>query len=105
MSLFLNFTGGIINCDANEQWSNAELKALIKERTKDLITNGPSNQKMAIIAHDKLPEFFIDLIALWNIGFCVAVVNPKITQNEKNNIINFLSPDISIFDAAFFLKD
>ena len=25
--LFLNFTGGIINCDTNEQWSNAELKA------------------------------------------------------------------------------
>lgn len=106
MSLFLNFTGGIINCDANEQWSNAELKALIKERTKDLITNGPSNQKMAIIAHDKLPGFFIDLIALWNIGFCVAVVNPKITQNEKNNIINFLSPDILIEkEKTIFFKE
>ena len=96
MNNFLNFTGNITECDSNKTWPNNQLKLLIKERTEQFYKEGLSSTDTAIIAHNKLPDFFIDIISLWNLGVCVAVCNPKITKNEISNITNFLSPSILI---------
>ena len=96
MTYFLNFMGTITDCNNNITWSNKELLRLIREKTNEYKLKGLEADDIVIIAHSKLPDFFVELLALWNIGSCVAVLNPNITKSEINNIIKFLKPYLVI---------
>lgn len=102
MTQFLNFMGNITDCNKNITWSNKELLRLIKKKTNEYKLKGLNHHDIIIIAHNKLPTFFVELLALWNIGSCVAVLNPKVTKNEINNIIEFLKPRLVIEKEQFY---
>ncbi|OUU25494.1 MAG: hypothetical protein CBB97_09570 [Candidatus Endolissoclinum sp. TMED37] len=96
MTDFLNITGSITHCSKNITWTNKELIKLIEKKINDFKSKGLCTGDIVVVAHSNLPDFFVELLSLWNLGICVAVLNPHITKSEIINIEKFLSPRLII---------
>jgi acyl-CoA synthetase (AMP-forming)/AMP-acid ligase II len=52
-----------------------------------------------LICHGGSAGFVVDLFACWNMGAAAACINPTTTDNEINNIIDFIKP-VAVLEAA-----
>ena len=55
---------------------------------------------MVVVAHGGTPEFFADLLAVWEIGACAVCVNPMLTLPELSAILDLTKPRVVISSAA-----
>ncbi len=54
---------------------------------------------IAMICHGGSAEFVVDLLATWSLGAAAACVNPAATENEINNLVDFIEPGLLIRDS------
>ncbi|MBE7637906.1 AMP-binding protein [Sneathiella sp. P13V-1] len=54
---------------------------------------------IVMICHGGSAEFVVDLLASWSLGAAAACVNPAATENEINNLVDFIEPSLLIRDS------
>ncbi|WP_025899290.1 class I adenylate-forming enzyme family protein [Sneathiella glossodoripedis] len=98
--LFNNFNQlGRLTTTNSDNWTNrAEFQSRISERTEEL-SNMVSAGEKVLICHGGSAGFIVDLFSCWNLGVAAACINPTTTENEKQNIIEFIKP-AAVLEAA-----
>jgi len=98
MKYFVKNTVKIVNCQNNLKWDGKKLNLEIEKKSKLFIKCGIKSGDNIFIVHDRIPFFFADLFAAWNIGCSVSCINPSTTQSEIKNLINFIKPRLVLLN-------
>ncbi|MEH6497434.1 MAG: class I adenylate-forming enzyme family protein [Pseudomonas marincola] len=87
-------TLGRLSTTSNLSWIDGpKLRAMVAEREKQLRgCVGPLDRVM--ICHGGSAGFVADLLAVWNLGAAAACINPTVTENEKQTLIDFVEPSV-----------
>lgn len=64
----------------------------IGKRVAYLSNQGIGKNDIVLIYHGGTPSFFADLLALWELGVCAACLNPGLTINEIETLVEFVNP-------------
>jgi acyl-CoA synthetase (AMP-forming)/AMP-acid ligase II len=84
--------GNIHDLNDDKVWNSDD----IHQRSIDTASKtGVGNH---IIAHGNSGAFFADLFGVWESGGCAIVVNPGLTSNELNNIIEFTDARTVVYE-------
>ena len=80
---------GSISRFGEAEVSGAEIFDGMTIRANLLKTSGVNRGDKVLISHGNSPEFFMDLLAVWEIGACAACLNPNVTDFELKKIVDF----------------
>ncbi len=83
---------GSISCFGEAKVSGAEVFSEIAIRAGSLRRSGVNRGDKVLIFHGNSPEFFMDLLAVWDVGACAACLNPGLTDFELKKIVDFVKP-------------
>jgi len=92
MKILTDSLGSIIVESTGELWTAGKLSEEIENRTEILSSFGIGRGDKVLIAHGGTPEFFSDLLSIWNVGACAACLNPDLTTSEVSVISDFIKP-------------
>ncbi|WP_169569889.1 class I adenylate-forming enzyme family protein [Sneathiella limimaris] len=93
--LFNHFkTLGRLTSTASDHWADqAWFETRIHQRQAELQgLIGPND--IALMTHGGSAHFVADLLAIWGLGAAAACANPTLTENEKDNLTDFLKPQV-----------
>lgn len=94
--LNLDNLGSVTDLQTGESWNSTRLQREVEHRSEQLRSAGLGPGKRALILHGQEPRFFADLLAVWQVGACAAILDANSTAFEKQNIVNFLKPDLEL---------
>jgi acyl-CoA synthetase (AMP-forming)/AMP-acid ligase II len=93
-----NMLGSIKTLNNEVEWSKEKLREEINKRVEILKEIGINSKFKIIILHANSQEFFADLLSIWGCGACAICLNPKLTNSELKNIIEFTKSDIVLIN-------
>ncbi len=98
--LFNNFNQlGRLTTTARNDWTDkSDFQKKITNRIEEFSGKIRTGDRV-LISHGGSAGFIVDLFACWNIGAAAACINPTTTDNEKNNIIEFIKP-VAVLESA-----
>ena len=98
--LFNNFLniGRIATTEDGKYIESADLLNRIQTR-KTQFEKVMQAGDIVMICHGGSAEFVVDLLASWSLGAAAACVNPAATENEINNLVDFIEPTLLIRDS------
>ncbi len=92
--------GQVKRAGKGDTWQADRLGAEIGMRAARLRGLQIGVRDKVLIAHGGTPEFFADLLAVWEVGACAVCVNPMLTLSELNTILDLTRPRIVISSSA-----
>jgi len=96
MKLPLENFGAIVDAESGLRRTSEWLASQVGHRSQMLRSHGVGKGDKVLIRHGGTAEFFADLFSCWEVGACVACLNPGLTDAELRNIVNFIKPKLLI---------
>jgi oxalate---CoA ligase len=94
---------GCIEDVAHElRWSPLDLASEVTRRAAALAATKVKLGSTVVIAHSGSARFFADLFAVWTLGCTAACIDPALTRNEVETLIEFVEPSAVLVDRAPF---
>lgn len=98
----MDFTefGSIQDLTLALQWSAADFASQVRKRATVLAQAGTKPNSIVMIAHSGSAHFFADLFAVWRCGCTAACIDPGLTQNEIETLLDFVQPAAVVVSQA-----
>jgi oxalate---CoA ligase len=93
--------GSVTDLVSGKTLTGAALCAEALRRAAILAGRGLGPGQAALITHGGTPEFFCDLLAVWQLGAIAACANPGLTRDELATVAGFLSPTLILAVEGF----
>jgi len=93
--------GSVTDLVSGVTLTGAELRAEALRRAAILAGHGLGPGQAALITHGGTPDFFCDLLAVWQVGAIAACANPGLTRDELATVAGFLAPKLILASEAF----
>jgi oxalate---CoA ligase len=74
------------------RWSPAEFASQVLSRATALAAAGVKPGSTVIVARSGSAAFFADLFAVWVLGGTAACIDPTLTKNEIETLVDFVQP-------------
>ncbi|MGB0920127.1 MAG: class I adenylate-forming enzyme family protein [Alphaproteobacteria bacterium] len=90
--------GAIVDLHSGHGLNASDLAVAVTNRAAAFAALGLGAGDTVALAHGGTPDFFVDLLALWEVGSCVACLNQSLTEAELETVTAFLKPALVIRD-------
>ena len=99
--MFFNLKPGrLIELPSGSFLNENEILQKIDQRCAYFTACGIKHQDRVFFHMSNCAEFFLDLLAIWEIGGCVIPIDTRLTEYEIGNLVNAAKPKFSIFADA-----
>jgi acyl-CoA synthetase (AMP-forming)/AMP-acid ligase II len=92
--------GRIVDPLADRSWEPAELLGLARERAELLAGLGVGRGERVFLHYGNRPEFFADLLAIWNLGACAVPIDGRLTPFEVETLVRSARPRVCLWEQA-----
>ncbi len=92
--------GALRELETGRGWTGAEIAARVVSRTDRLRVHGLRRGDRLFILYGNNLEFFVDLLAAWNVGASVVPVDNRLTPFELANMARQVTPKIALADKT-----
>lgn len=92
--------GSITDATTRVHWTSARLEEEVGRRVSALRRAGIARQSRVVLAHGGSPEFFADLLAVWEAGGAACCLNPALTDPELETICTFVRPGLVLLGGS-----
>jgi acyl-CoA synthetase (AMP-forming)/AMP-acid ligase II len=93
--------GSVTDLVSGKSLTGAALCAEALRRAAILGSRGLGPGQAALITHGGTPDFFCDLLAVWQLGAIAACANPGLTRDELATVAGFLTPKLILAGEGF----
>jgi acyl-CoA synthetase (AMP-forming)/AMP-acid ligase II len=93
--------GSVTDLVSGKTLTGAALCAEALRRAAILGGRGLGPGQAALITHGGTPDFFCDLLAVWQLGAIAACANPGLTRDELATVAGFLTPKLILAGEGF----
>ncbi|MFZ5792761.1 MAG: class I adenylate-forming enzyme family protein [Pseudomonadota bacterium] len=93
--------GSVTDLAGSARLTGESLLAEAMRRAAILARHGLEPGEAALIVHGGTPDFFCDLLAVWQVGAIAACANPGLTRDELATVAGFLSPRLLLAAEGF----
>jgi len=93
--------GSVTDLVSGKTLTGAALCAEALRRAAILGGRGLGPGQAALITHGGTPDFFCDLLAVWQLGAIAACANPGLTRDELVTVAGFLMPKLILAGEGF----
>jgi oxalate---CoA ligase len=90
--------GCLVDALSGRVWQPAEIIGRCTDRMGQLARLGLRPGDRVFMVYGNRPEFFIDLLAVWNLGACAVPVDGRLTDFEIENLARSARPRLSLWD-------
>ena len=92
--MLFNFTdfGCITDVNLGLRWDPADFASEVLRRTGAMVAADIEPGSTVGIAHLGSAHFFADLFAVWTLGCTAACIDPALTENEIETLVEFVQP-------------
>jgi acyl-CoA synthetase (AMP-forming)/AMP-acid ligase II len=84
------------------KWTSTRFASEVLNRATALTAANVKPRSTVVVAHSGSARFFADLFAVWTLGCTAACIDPALTANEVETLIEFLEPSAVLVDQAPF---
>ncbi len=95
----------IVSLRSQVRLTGSQIADEVQRKANILQTLGIRDKDKVMICHGGEPNFFTDLFAVWELGCCAVCINPKLTNNEIENIHEFIKPKVLLINNSSKIKD
>ncbi len=96
--MFLDRTVGSLNDPLNGQsWGPSEVLGLVLRRMERYAELGLARSDRVFFHHGNTLEFFVDLLAIWELGACAVPVDGRLTPFEVEVLARAAKPRFSVW--------
>ncbi len=74
------------------RWRPADFAAQVRNRANALAASDVKPRSTVIVARSGSAPFFADLFAVWTLGGTAACIDPALTKNEIETLVEFVQP-------------
>jgi acyl-CoA synthetase (AMP-forming)/AMP-acid ligase II len=74
------------------RWNPAEFASQVLSRATALAASDIKPRSTVVVARSGSAPFFADLFAVWTLGCAAACIDPTLTKNEIETLVEFLQP-------------
>jgi non-ribosomal peptide synthetase component E (peptide arylation enzyme) len=74
------------------RWRPADFAAQVRKRANALAASDVKPGSTVIVARSGSAPFFADLFAVWTLGGTAACIDPALTKNEIETLVEFVQP-------------
>lgn len=99
MHLQFSEFGCIEDLALGQKWRPDRLSAEVMTRVAAMAAGVKPGSHVAI-AHSGSARFFADLLATWQLGCTAACIDPALTTNEIQTLVDFVEPSAVLVDEA-----
>ena len=92
--------GNIEDVGLGLRWSPADFASEVANRVAALTAVDIEPGSSVVIAHSGSARVFADLFAVWAIGCTAACIDPALTENEVENLVEFVEPSAILVDEV-----
>jgi acyl-CoA synthetase (AMP-forming)/AMP-acid ligase II len=93
--------GSVTDLAGGARLTGEALRAEALRRAAILARHGLASGRAALIVHGGTPDFFCDLLAVWQTGAIAACANPGLTRDELATVAGFLEPRLLLAAEGF----
>jgi acyl-CoA synthetase (AMP-forming)/AMP-acid ligase II len=99
--MFADLTcGALSELESGRSWSSQEIVMRVAASAARLRAHGLQRGDRLFILYGNNLEFFVDLLAAWNVGASVVPVDNRLTPFEVENLARTVTPKIALTDAT-----
>jgi non-ribosomal peptide synthetase component E (peptide arylation enzyme) len=84
------------------RWSPADFESEVMNRATALAAAKVKLGSTVVVAHSGSARFFADLFAVWTLDRTAACIDPALTANEVETLIEFVEPSAVLVDQIPF---
>ncbi len=96
--MFLDLhVGDIIEPLSGRRWDRARIERELTLRLAYFQAHGLARADRVFIHYGNTAEFFVDLLAIWNLGGCAVPVDPRLTHFEIETLARAAKPAFSLW--------
>jgi acyl-CoA synthetase (AMP-forming)/AMP-acid ligase II len=92
--------GRLVEPLTDRVWEPGALLARSARRMRRFADLGLARGQRVFLHYGNRPEFFADLLAIWNLGACAVPVDGRLTPFEVETLARAARPKISVWDHA-----
>jgi acyl-CoA synthetase (AMP-forming)/AMP-acid ligase II len=92
--------GCIIDVALGARWTPADLESEVQKRANVLAASGIEPGATVVVAHSGSARFFADLLAVWTRGCAAACIDPSLTRNEIETLVDYVEPSAVLVDEV-----
>ena len=99
--MFADLTcGALSELESGRSWSSQEIAMHVAAGAARLRAHGLQRGDRLFILYGNKLEFFVDLLAAWNVGASVVPVDNRLTRFEVDNLARMVTPKIALTDGT-----
>ena len=99
--MFADLTcGALSELESGRSWSSQEIAMRLAASAARLRVHGLQRGDRVFILYGNNLEFFVDLLAAWNVGASVVPLDNRLTPFEVENLARSVTPKIALIDAT-----
>jgi acyl-CoA synthetase (AMP-forming)/AMP-acid ligase II len=92
--------GRIIDALAGHLWEPADLLTRARQRRDLLAGLGVGHGDRVFLHYGNRPEFFADLLAIWDLGACAVPIDGRLTAFEVQTLLQSARPRVCLWEQA-----
>jgi acyl-CoA synthetase (AMP-forming)/AMP-acid ligase II len=92
--------GHLVEPLAGRRWAPNEILERIRARSAQYARLGLAAADRVFLHYGNTLEFFVDLLAIWQLGACAVPVDGRLTPFEVRNLARAARPRISVWNEA-----
>jgi len=96
--MFLDLqVGDLIETVGARRWDRARIERQLHSRLAYFLANGLARGDRVFIHYGNAAEFFVDLLAIWNLGACAVPIDPRFSHFEIQTLARAAAPAFSVW--------
>jgi len=100
MSALLHGVGRLVEPLTDRRWEPPEIIGRCRSRAAYFASRGLAPQDRVFLHHGNTLEFFIDLLAVWDLGACAVPLDGRLTAYEIATLAQATGPKLSVWKEA-----
>ena len=97
--MFLDRIVGPLSDLDGRSWDASHILSLAQERTEQYAALGFKHSDRVFLHHGNTLEFFVDLLAVWELGGCAIPIDGRLTAFEVETLAGAAKPRFSVWRA------
>jgi len=93
--------GSLFDIWTDREWSSEQLLTEVQHRRVALLKLGLRVGDRVLIAHGGSPEFFADLLAVWEIGACAVCTDPGLPTIQTQSLVEYSEAKVVLAGIEF----
>ena len=99
--MFADLTcGALRELESGRTWNSQEIAMRVAAGAARLRARGLQRGDRLFVLYGNNLEFFVDLLAAWNVGASVVPVDNRLTRFEVENLARTVTPKFALTDAT-----